>query len=90
MDEKRFNKVLAFIVYMVTLVMAYIFAITFCKVPDTSKDLANISLGFLLGNVLGVCIGYLVVGNPDKKKQDLPANTTEKSITVSETKPIEP
>jgi hypothetical protein len=88
LEERRFNKILGFIFYVVTVVMAYVFCITFLKVPESSKDLANISLGFLLGNVLGVCVGYLVVGTPDKKK-DIQPGTTQSSVTVTKVEPTE-
>ncbi len=84
-DKWRFKLIMAFIFYMVSLVMAYIFCITFLKVPDASKDLANIALGFLLGNVLGVCVAYILVGSPDKKTQGVAPGTQQSSIEVTKT-----
>jgi len=76
MDDKKFNKIFAYICGSSLLAFIYIFAITFVVYPESKSNVVMIILGFLLGNVIGSGIGFLLSGNPDPKKvQGTPPTT---------------
>lgn len=48
--------------------MLYVFGVTFIELPQTGIDHSKTALGFILGTVLAIPIGYYW-GNSSKKEQ---------------------
>jgi len=71
MEDKHFKMIFWYIVGITTAVFVYVFAVTFIIVPETSQRYVDISLGFLLGSLLGAGAAYLLGGAPNLKKTTL-------------------
>jgi len=71
-DPAEFNRkfLAAFAVILVCLSFAYVFVITLIPLNKDAVQFANITLGFLLGTVMGVVVGFFF-GN---SKQREPSN----------------
>ncbi len=80
-----------FVVYVVTIVLGYVFCVTFCHIPKENLRFVDIAFGFLLGTVLGGAIAYLLGGSPDEKKKEhrdvpiLPGTTIEETAFTTKT-----
>jgi hypothetical protein len=64
-------------------------AITFVPIPEKNLRFADTAQGFLLGTVIGMCMGYLTGGSPviSPKKSTQPGTTSadiSATITTSE------
>lgn len=55
LDVRFYRRVFFFII---ATVMAYIFCVSFLKVPEENKAYVNVILGFVLGSGLGTLIGW--------------------------------
>jgi hypothetical protein len=90
MQQDHFKYIFWYIVGTTTIVLTYIFIITFITIPKENIRFADTAQGFLLGSVLGAGLAYLVGGNPttnSKKVSVLPENsdTLIQTQTTAET-----
>ncbi len=85
-DNNNFNKTFWYIVYITTIVFAYIFCVTFFPIPEKNQRFVDIAFGFLLGTVLGNATAYLLGGSPENKKKDIQApGTTQETVIATKT-----
>lgn len=70
--EARFTRrfLAYFAVWVVTVVFAYIAAITFLPIPETNVRFADTALGFLLGTVVGVVMKFFYDGSRSSQVKD--------------------
>ncbi len=93
--ENPLDKKLIFLAfYVMTVIFAYIGAVTFLPVPETGSKYADMAVPFLLGSGFGALIGFYFAGSPankekseiiDRRLGDLflpPTSTTATSRTV--------
>lgn len=82
------ERIFWFVLYIVTIVFVYSFAVTFCHIPKENMRIADTTLTFFLGTVVGSAVGYLLGGSADKKV-DKPTNisTNIENSTVNDSQP---
>lgn len=80
--ENRFNKIFWYVCFTTAFVMCYVVAVSFITIPTGSQHNVDLSLGFLLGTVLGGGIAYLVGGTPSTLKKAPTEGTTTANITA--------
>lgn len=86
-DERRFNKIYAFVVLFGLITLGLITAIVFCHIPKENQQSANMALAFSMSAFTGL-MGYLIGASPDNKKSSGTApNTTTVQATLSTTEP---
>lgn len=81
-SENRFNKIFWYVCFTTGFVMSYVVAVSFIVIPAGSQHNVDLSLGFLLGTVLGGGIAYLVGGTPATLKKPAQEGTTTANITA--------
>lgn len=69
------ERIFWFVLYIVTVVFIYSFCVTFGHIPKENMRIADTTLTFFLGTVVGSAVGYLLGGSADKKT-DKSANTS--------------
>lgn len=69
MDEKRFNKIFAFICIFGTLNLLLIAAMVFRTVPKENQQSANMALAFCMGTFTALA-SYLIGASPKDKRPD--------------------
>lgn len=91
MDKDRIPPMMIFwyVVFITTVVLGYVFCVTFCHIPKENLRFVDIAFGFLLGTVLGGATAYLLGGSPEDKKKDStihpPGTTIEETIVSTKT-----
>ncbi len=85
------KKLICLAFYVMTVIFAYIGAVTFLPVPETGSKYADMAVPFLLGSGFGALIGFYFAGSPsNKEKSEIvdrrvnlpPISTTAISRTV--------
>ncbi len=71
-QESLFNRrFLAYFAFFLTAAgMAYVVGITFGNVPKDNAQYANIVLGFIMGTVIGVPVGYFYQSSKSNQAKD--------------------
>ena len=74
-DEKHSTRIFWFVVWFSNVVLAGIFALIFCQIPQENRHNADMTLSFLFGAFTGIS-GVLVIVNPRRSKEDQTNVTT--------------
>ncbi len=55
--------------YVMTVIFAYIGAVTFIELPESGSKYADMAVPFLLGSGFGALIGFYFAGSPSNKER---------------------
>jgi hypothetical protein len=75
-EKDHFDKIFWFLAAAVLIAFAYIFIITFIKVPEQNVRFADTAQGFFLGTIISSVISYFVGSSPPAKKTPSEGTTT--------------
>ncbi len=82
MNGKFKDKVFWFGTYVITLVVGYVFAVTFIPVEEAGIKYADIAVPFLLGSGFGLIVGFYYQST--QASQDKTKTITDQNAQVSE------
>lgn len=81
MKDETSNKKFAFLCVGVIVSMIYCFCLTFGKIPDDNREIANLILGVLLGTCIKDAYNYLFGSTESSKAKDTTIAKAQDNIT---------